>query len=1014
MNTQVPEGEQVSQALVSVREKAAVLGAFSPISLLPTWFSPTMRREVLRQLVAECNEVETDEGLFWMLKPEVRRETLVHLNECNSLKAKASDVSSIASDDFGRAMVSAILNWNTSYSEKTEISLSSQYAALQFLDPIFHGNSSGIVERQLERQEAEVELDFARGGGLVGRQTELQSLKEFVFMDWQNAKPSRNSAPNPFLISGIGGSGKSALVAEFVRDVRGSDWQQVPALWFDFDDPELISLDSGVLLQEFARQLALHREDLANSLANFQREIAQLRATSSYAPYMTDEKSSADSTVWALWRTMLFPALDTLSTVVLVFDTFEEVVVRGDSAVRSVQQWISNLYFDGGIKGLRPVISGRVLPHAWEKDFIKKDLGDLAPSEARELLTNLLKKSTCDTEKFPLAALVERFGGNPLLIKILARYLAEEGLQGANELLSDSEQKGPHRIFAQGFLYTRILRRMREEDKDVERLAFPGLVLRRVTPTIIKEVLAEPCGIEQMTSARANSLFEKLAKQVWLVERAPGDQALTHRKDLRRVMLAVVKDVEPEKATEIHRNAQRYYAAKKDLYLAEHEQMVEAGYHGLFLGEVNVGTALLAESLLKSVGEDILSVPPAARAQLKAVAGYEIAVNERIFLSKKAQRDHDYLVMERHLARGEYIPDVAERSVKYAEKPTEGALDAFVANLYASLRFEQILSYAEDIIVDFIRPKSRARKNRALTATPIWHLALAAMAMGQPQRVARFLDPGTRASLIWKSFSSKEKSDQITNNGLPFDRAISTIIAFLGANEYQSGGGRMPYHARIMPILTLDQWREFQFRDKSSSDVPWIRIKLGLLRFASKDFWSFLDSIEGSVSNNRGLIQPMLEIDRSKNGFRTFAEIRENLARRRMGYLRGRALTETIIEIPFLPSNRLPIALAQGVCPDLYAPIKTLVKDSTNESIINFARKVEGPSSGFWPIELSAIGLSDALGRDRTRWTSSLVEEADKCGHLSTLITYFSDRGGPNQRKWLQILKVYRSLNAPL
>jgi hypothetical protein len=101
-------------------------------------------------------------------------------------------------------------------------------------------------------------------------------------------------------------------------------------------------------------------------------------------------------------------------------------------------------------------------------------------------------------------------------------------------------------------LYQRLLHHI--TDPEVRKLAHPGLVLRRITPGIIRDVLAEPCGLEVEDAVAAQRLFERLRNQVSLV--APAEPGiLRHRPDVRRMMLPLILEDKPEQARRIQERA---------------------------------------------------------------------------------------------------------------------------------------------------------------------------------------------------------------------------------------------------------------------------------------------------------------------------------------------------------------------------------------------------------------------------------------------------------------------------
>lgn len=100
---------------------------------------------------------------------------------------------------------------------------------------------------------------------------------------------------------------------------------------------------------------------------------------------------------------------------------------------------------------------------------------------------------------------VRQLGGNPLTLKLAAELIKKDA-----RALVDVRTK---RLFIlrvrdeaiQGQLYRRILGRI--HDDSVRKLAHPGLVLRRITAPIIKEVLAQPCEVVVPDLPAADVLF---------------------------------------------------------------------------------------------------------------------------------------------------------------------------------------------------------------------------------------------------------------------------------------------------------------------------------------------------------------------------------------------------------------------------------------------------------------------------------------------------------------------------
>ncbi|MFD0428169.1 hypothetical protein ACFQ60_08410 [Streptomyces zhihengii] len=157
-----------------------------------------------------------------------------------------------------------------------------------------------------------------------------------------------------------------------------------------------------------------------------------------------------------------------------------------------------------------------------------------------------------------LPGVVRRFGTNPLSLKLVAEVIRQGGPGALDDpasrrqlsLLMDPEQ-------LQGALYQRILDHL--GDPALRRIASPGLTVRRVTPDVIREVLAGPCGLGDVDPVRAHDLFRLLRAEASLVEDVPGREAVVHRPDVRRAMLLLLRRDDPALMRRIDKKAYRYY-----------------------------------------------------------------------------------------------------------------------------------------------------------------------------------------------------------------------------------------------------------------------------------------------------------------------------------------------------------------------------------------------------------------------------------------------------------------------
>jgi hypothetical protein len=205
------------------------------------------------------------------------------------------------------------------------------------------------------------------------------------------------------------------------------------------------------------------------------------------------------------------------------------------------------------VPGLPVVVSGRA---EWEDRPVEQlPLGDLDPDAARQVVIAERTPATV------AAKVVELVGGNPLCLRLAVQVLHRDGLEAFDGLAADdlSVSGAIRSQLVQGLLYKRILGHL--HDKEVKKLAFPGLTVRRIDPGVIREVLAVPCGLDVPDDATADDLFTRLSREIALVQ--PGRAgALYHRSDVRRVMLGLLRTESAGQYEAINRAAAEYYRAR--------------------------------------------------------------------------------------------------------------------------------------------------------------------------------------------------------------------------------------------------------------------------------------------------------------------------------------------------------------------------------------------------------------------------------------------------------------------
>lgn len=206
-----------------------------------------------------------------------------------------------------------------------------------------------------------------------------------------------------------------------------------------------------------------------------------------------------------------------------------------------------------------------------------------------------------------------------MCLKLAARLLRDEGV----EKLRSARSEVLTRLRAekiQALLYGRILQHI--HDDDVKAIAYPGLIVRRIDPEVIRHVLAEPCKLDLDDGRSEHQLFYDLQREVALVEVDSDDGSLRHRPDVRKAMLEDLTDQVDEGVVEaIDRAAAAFYEGRPGS-IARAEELYHRLRRGEPLAKLNARWTPEAGARLKNVGD-------------------EIGAQERLWLAEKLDRTLD-------------------------------------------------------------------------------------------------------------------------------------------------------------------------------------------------------------------------------------------------------------------------------------------------------------------------------------------------------------------------------------
>ena len=478
-----------------------------------------------------------------------------------------------------------------------------------------------------------------------GRQQELDQLREHISVvpaapllrRWRRTTAGRAepSARPAISIFGVGGAGKSSLVARFILErTRLPEDVRVPFGYLDFARASLDIRDRAGLTGELARQLDLQFPGMfSDVLAHAGRDGLPL------------------SLLLGRLRSGLGPRL-----YLLVLDSFEEVQYRDEEGaypfweeLRDVQRVSPALRVV--VAGRSPVDSLRMARQA-PRQIMLGELDDeaaLAFLETQGIIDPGMRR-----------ALIDTFGRLPLSLK-LAALLAARTPGGAASLVGPGSGLALLRDsgeVTQAQLYGRLLDSI--SDERVRRLAHPGLILRRINPELILDVLNEPCGLQITTIDEARGLFEGLRRESSLVSISGSDGDLVHRQDLRRVMLRMLLAEAPARVAEIHRRAVTWYSDRRGT-----RARVEEIYHRLHLGELIELRALRDREIRGNIQAAIDEFPPDMQLWL-ATAGFKVPPEAQ----ERASRDQSHAAAA---AQIEVFLSSADSDLSYAQHLWESA-----------------------------------------------------------------------------------------------------------------------------------------------------------------------------------------------------------------------------------------------------------------------------------------------------------------------------------------------------
>lgn len=431
----------------------------------------------------------------------------------------------------------------------------------------------------------------------------------------------------PLHLHGPGGIGKSALLAKFILEHADPDHAQpLPFVYLDFDRGTLDPRQPQTLLDEAIRQLLVQFPEAGAEIGDLSSEAAESSARlESVEPAKGNlHQAGYDSLVTRFSRLLELISSRNQQPVLIVLDTLEEAEYHGESAMRITWGLLAELL--RRVDRLRIVTAGRSeLFRSLQREPV--EVTGLEDSMAVAMVVQR-SESMPGGPLLPAdaQAIVKLVGTVPLSLALAANVVLAEGIDALRDTVG--RQKMFTRIRAeqqQGMLYRRILDHVKTHSAELEKLANPGLIVRRITRGVIENVLAGPCKLALRDSDHAQSLFDNLAREVGLVDAYRESGALWHLPAVRRIMLPDLRATLGGLPRLIHESAVTYYQS-----LPGEVERAEAIYHRLCLGDSGTDLdALWQPELARHLRGAYEELDPPAKLWLADKLGIELSAELR-------------------------------------------------------------------------------------------------------------------------------------------------------------------------------------------------------------------------------------------------------------------------------------------------------------------------------------------------------------------------------------------------
>ncbi|OJV16421.1 MAG: hypothetical protein BGO21_26350 [Dyadobacter sp. 50-39] len=511
------------------------------------------QRDMLEPLVIDPD----DEG-EWIMEPEERRQ--IFRTAGNLQKLQESKSTGVDGDPM-QVAIDQILDGEIDLNKLDEKVLPYWKQAVQwFPDVIPDLPTPEEIQQNLDKRRIRSSLSVIAGPDFRGREDDLKKLREWF----------QTAEAGPKMVSGIGGVGKSALIAKFVLDLPENN----VIFWLDFDRPDLAPDDAVSVLRAISEQASL--------------QIPGFRPPA----FMRDNWQDSA----AVLRQMIAAAVPETHIPLMILDGFEVA----QHARRYQEIWAVLNILMQELPSLHVIVSGRAPVSGLELNGRAEGehihLSGMDQESAKEWL-----KSNGITDEAVIQQILAVSGAVPLILKLAVELVRKGGG------LSDIPVELPQSMI-EGYLYKRILNRI--VNPQLKEIAEDVLVLRTLQPTMLHSVLHD----RMRSDVSEDTLFEQLKREMGLVyaetegvSALTGERQLLHvRPEVRGTTLFLLEKKDPDRVHVIHQRAIEWYQQRTLTYPREIAELI---YHYLCIGNVTDAQRRWQDACAHYLNEAVAEIP---------------------------------------------------------------------------------------------------------------------------------------------------------------------------------------------------------------------------------------------------------------------------------------------------------------------------------------------------------------------------------------------------------------------